>query len=609
MPRGAVRLVLTVFLALTTACSTAAAPGPQRSAPAISSPTSASPGEPRQAAAVAQCFGSDFRGEPQDPVRAAAVLAGRVTLPPHGETSLPRDLSWTEDPHHDPNWRFQLHVLRWADVLRREGVRTGNRAMLDRHREILRDWLRDNPPGGARVPVAWGDMATGLRTIALACAVGSYGPRRWLLDALAAHGAVLDDPSFGSRSGNHALHVRNGLLVAGCVLGREDWISAAHSRIGALLRGSVDTEGVTDEGSVMYQQVNYRWYRETQHRLEACGQRPGAVFERVARMPAFVAHATDPSGRFVQIGDTDRVEVRPNQADGVAVYAATRGREGTRPTETYRVYGRGYVFGRSGWGESRPFTDELQYTLRFGPPLDEQVHGHEDAGALTLHAYGRPLLFDSGRYRYDGSPMRHYLDSRRAHNTVDVDGVRYRTDVPAQLVTARHTPEYDLTTIRVTALAGAVWTRTVFYSRAGRYLLVDDRVTGSTGREVVQRWNLPEDTGIHTNADSLDTEGPGPGISMLWVGSAPRLSVTRGRQNPLLGWRAYRYGEIFPTPVAEARVTGGRFTTLLAPRSGPEGPMVTDTVVSGNLVRMTVVFNGVTEKIRVTTTSARVERD
>jgi hypothetical protein len=168
---------------------------------------------------------------------------------------------------------------------------------------------------------------------------------------------------------------------------------------------------------------------------------------------------------------------------------------------------------------------------------------------------------------------------------------------------------YDLTTVRVTALDGSVWIRTVFYSRAGRYLLVDDRVANGTRREMIQRWNLPEDTPIRTTGASLDTGGPGAGISMLWVGSTPRLSVTTGQQNPLLGWRAYRYGEIFPAPVAEARLTGsgGRFTTLLVPRAGSRGPTVTDTAVSANLVRMTVTAGGVTERIRLSPTSAHVE--
>jgi hypothetical protein len=276
----------------------------------------------------------------------------------------------------------------------------------------------------------------------------------------------------------------------------------------------------------------------------------------------------------------------------------------------YEAYRRGYVFGRSGWGESRPFGDELFYSLRFGAPLNTQIHGHEDAGALTLHADGRKLLFDSGRYRYDNSALSRYMESRTAHNTVDVTGARYDHGVPSTLVTSKHTNGYDLTTVRVTALTGTTWTRTVLYSRTGRYLVVDDNLRNSRSTTMVQRWNLPEDGTRRVQGASLSVDGPGADLSMFWVG-APRLSVTAGRRSPLLGWRSYGYGTAFAAPVAEARITGrnGRFTTVIVPRAdAAAGPLPTmgGARVTGGWAEVTVTIGGRSERVRMSAGTATV---
>ena len=561
------------------------------------------------AAARAQCFGGGFTRGAGDPAAAKALMAGRLTLYWHPAAGLPRNPTWRENPSGDPNWAFQLHSLRWTDVLRREGVRTRNRAMLDRYRALLSDWVRDNPRYGSPSPYSWLDMATGLRAIEFSCAIGTFGYRPELVAALTSHGAALADRTFAPDRGNHALHVHLGLLVSGCVGSNTTWVRTARDRIVTLLRGSVDTEGVSDEGSTGYQLSNYRWYVEAQRRIRSCGLTPGPVFRRVALMPEFLAHATTPERVYEQTGDSDRTRAVPLTASPHALYAATAGRRGTPPTAVYRAYGRGYVFSRSGWGRSRPFAGELYYALRFGPSLDSQLHGHEDAGALTLNADGRRLLFDSGRYKYDASDRTRYMRSRAAHNTVDVLGAGYDRSARTTLLTTKHTTEYDLTTVRVTALTGTTWDRTVFYSRTGRYLVVDDRLVNKGDATMVQRWNLPEDGTQTVGASSMSIDGPGADLSMFWLGTPPTLSVTNGRTSPLLGWRSYEFGQAFAAPVAEATTTGstGRFTTVLVPRrdTGLDAT-VTDSSVIDGAADMTVTVGARSERVHLTATDVTV---
>jgi len=98
-------------------------------------------------------------------------------------------------------------------------------------------------------------------------------------------------------------------------------------------------------------------------------------------------------------------------------WAATGGREGAAPAYTSLVLPyAGYAVMRSGWERDANFL-----CFDFGPV--GYRHVHQDKLQVLLWAYGRQLLFDSGRGRYDVSPPRmqnHALDTF-AHSTVLVD--------------------------------------------------------------------------------------------------------------------------------------------------------------------------------------------
>ena len=54
------------------------------------------------------------------------------------------------------------------------------------------------------------------------------------------------------------------------------------------------------------------------------------------------------------------------------------------------------------------------------------------------------------------------------------------------------------------------------------------------------------------------------------------MTTAEGQENPLLGWRGYQYGEVFPSPVIEARSFGptARYATVIVPRNaGPVTPV------------------------------------
>lgn len=98
-------------------------------------------------------------------------------------------------------------------------------------------------------------------------------------------------------------------------------------------------------------------------------------------------------------------------------WAASDGREGKPPGYTSVVLPyAGFAAMRSGWERDA----HLLY-FDFGPV--GYRHVHQDKLAIAFWAYGRQILFDSGRGRYGESPprMQNYALDTFAHSTVIVD--------------------------------------------------------------------------------------------------------------------------------------------------------------------------------------------
>ena len=465
-------------------------------------------------------------------------MDGYLTLPTFGRWRLPQNPTWNEDPFSNSNWVFQYHTLRWADVLRREGVRTNSSAMLDRYLYLVRDWVANNPYLKAKSKFAWYDMTVGVRAITLVCA-SPLVEAGWLESAKADHARALSDPGQYRTSGNHALHQNMGLLALGCTSDTQSWIDLALSRSRTLLNRSVDAQGGSDEGSMLYQAANYNWYRELQTRIELCGVTPDPLFARVSLMPDFYAHAIQPDGNVVAFGDTSALQRASLIPGTTAEYAATGGASGPRPSRTFANFkNRGFIFSRSGWFDTQSAAAQSLAAIRFGPSKAVTVHGQQDAGNLSYFALGKQILWQPGVWGGAGGAPRRYVLANESHNTVDVPAATYDINATSPLSVSRNTEQLDLVTIRSTVLKGVSWQRTMIHFKSPELLLVDDRVTQKAGHTVVQRWHLGRDRSTKVAAGRVGTSGSGSNANFLWVGSNPKLTVKRGQKSPLLGWRS-----------------------------------------------------------------------
>jgi len=514
------------------------------------------PGDAISARAVSHAFGRHLDSAGDDDAVAMSLLTGSLRIPPHGVYSLGREIDWQADPFSDRNWCFNLHTLRWADVLRRVGAK-GYSRYAEGHKAVLRSWIDTHAGTSAHPPskFSWNDMATGLRALVFTAAISTYGPEKWLLEALAEHGEVLADPAFGSRRGNHALHMKIGLLVAGDVLDRNDWVNAAEDGIRWLVEDGVHDDGADAEGAVSYHATNLRWYSEAARRLELAGRGSPSWVERVTAMTELLAHATTPAGTVVPLGDSD---TRAPQTFGDAriEFARSRGERGNAPAATRALFPKGgYLFSRTAWHRDAAF-----YSLKFGPSRRSQHHGHDDGGSVTYAVGDRTLLFDSGRHKYDQSPLSRYFKTRDAHNSLVLEADPYAGDSPTELVGADHNEDYEWTVVRRSETHGSVWYRGVYFSRESGALVVVDDVRPAVPGPWAQHWQLSEAATVNRTRSGAQAEHPDGVVLDIRTSRGPLLGteVVAGREAPFLGWRSYGYGGAFAAPVLRIVHPGGR---------------------------------------------------
>jgi heparinase II/III-like protein len=535
-----------------------------------------------------------------DPVGVADdLLGGRLDLGPHPAVAIPADPTWAEDPLADRNWRHRYHSMLYVLDLLDAWRRSDDDRYRTRATYLLRDWMRDNPRLGSPSDFSWGDQTTGFRATVYACAADVLGLSGWLRDALVLHGAVLAERGFYRGRGNHALDQSIGLLEAGRVVGRRDWQWLARDRIVALLKRSVDEQGVSNEQSTGYQLYNWARYSYARQRIRAVGLPLSPVFARVDRMPGMLAHSTLPDGTYETLGDTDSRRALAVPGTG-AEFAATQGERGRPPAEPLAIYRAGYLFARTGWGQDRRYEDEAFVSLRWGRPTT--LHGHADGGSVTLYGYGSRLLLDPGRYAYTRDQWQRYFASRSAHNVVTVDGLDWPASGRVDLVGVRTTVRVVDCRLAIVGLPGVTHARRVTFSRTLGYAVVEDRLSSATPRTYRQLWHLREDARVRTTGDTLIADSPAGDVEIHQLAHEVGTRLVRGATGPTQGWVSYTFKQRLPATVVEALHRGrrARYVTLLVPSDGSTRARISDVRLSPLGYRFVITIGGRSERISVT---------
>ena len=283
-----------------------------------------------------------------------------------------------------------------------------------------------------------------------------------------------------------------------------------------------------------------------------------------ALAPEEIAHATRPDGTFVSIGDTDGGSPK-NVGSPYTDYVTSGGATGQAPSDLVKVYDRGYLFARSGWGETeRNLDEETYFSVSFGAA--NRVHGHPDGGSLTYSANTINWVVDPGKFQYGYSIPRKHVVSRAAHSLVTIEGRTPRKNAAVSL--ARHTESARAHDFLFTdnSFDGVALSRRIIYSTGGEYLVVVDHVRSRqdvTGR---QRWQLGPDVTAEASRHYVTLDAAGRKGAIAFAGTATALELVRGQNSPFDGWVATGWKKKTEATAVHATKSGTnfRFITVLA---------------------------------------------
>ncbi|MFC7457053.1 heparinase II/III family protein [Brachybacterium sp. GCM10030267] len=513
-----------------------------------------------------QAFGTSYQA-----ATVKKLLAGRLTMTPHPEWQLPETIDWAADPFDDVNWQNQYHMLRWLDPLRRAAAQGDDDAFAMWLRYV-KDWVRSNPREKPAHEWVWRDMVEGIRVIQFCLAAPLIRDRSpedlgWLEATIRDHAEFMADPANLGKA-NHAMHQHEALFVCGRILRDETFTELAISRFDQLLNEEYDEQGVNGEGAVAYHYNNYLWYERALKRFDVEGvPRPSAA-ARHARAPEEIAHATRPDGTLVPIGDTDGGSAR-NVNSPYTDYVTTGGAEGEPPADLLKIYDRGYLFARSGWGETEKNLDqETFFSVSFGK--SDRVHGHPDGGSLTFSADTVNWIVDPGKFQYGYSIPRKHFVSRTAHSLASIEGRTPRKGAAVELTRRTVTDRaYDFL-FSDNSFAGVSLTRRVIYSTHGDYLVIVDHVRSNQPVTAIQRWQLGPGVDAEISRHRAELTSGSHKAALSFVGTATQLSQLRAQNSPFDGWVATGWKQKTEATVVNASKSGTnfRFITVLGAGTG-----------------------------------------
>jgi hypothetical protein len=535
---------------------------------------------------------------------ADAILEEGWTQPPFPTVRLRPPIAWDDLCSKDRSWHFRLHCWDALAPVLAAYAHTDDPRYLDFAVSTAVDWAECYPSTRTTSPFAWYDMATGLRAYRLAfildaaARTGACDDQRFaqLLDCVVLHAQVLaDDDCFATHS-NHGFYVAAGQLALARrfpALPRMRGVERqAHQRLLQLIHTQFSEEGVHREHSPEY----HRMVFETLHGLLASGLLEDRELLRLNdQIQEALAWFVLPNGYLAMFGDSPRYYATsrrwPRSLNQALRFVVSGGQDGTPPTAPMRAFpASGYAVVRGAWprgADDFAGSSYLAQTCAF----HSRVHKHADDLSFIWYDHGHELLVDAGRFGYldrtePGSdlwnegfwyadPNRVYVESTRAHNTVEIDGCSFQR---------RGVKPYGSALQRWGDAAGVFYTEShvrhresvrharVLLFRPGDWLIVFDWLWDNRQRphRFLQRFHF---------APELAAEAAGPTLRLELPDSAERLHMVpllptemvppvRGQREPdLLGWSSRRDGTMTPCwtgGYAAAGVPHATFATLFA---------------------------------------------
>lgn len=543
----------------------------------------------------------DLRSRPEHTIssgrlaEADAALQNRFTgQSKYGLQQVPEGIDWSFNPTKDPEWTWQFNRHSAWRALAEAYLASGNEDYAQKWRELLNDWVLENPPG---TPWSWRTIEAGIRgqgwpTVYLAF-VGSeaLGPADHMafLSSLADHAEYLM-PDGHFHSGSNWGQIESlGLLQIGSFFPEfkdaGTWRDTAWRRLEGEMFRQVLEDGAQVELTTSYHQG----VRSGFIRAAEIAQLGGAVptreyWDRLEKMYEYTMFLQKPDGTQPMLGDSWPGNTRGSVSEGGRrfdrpdmAWVGSVGKQGERPTYLdTQLPSAGYYVMRTDWIDAQAIYLLTDVAHRWGGG-----HQQPDALQLNLFAYGKTLLPDSGSYLYYG-PERRRFARTSSHSTVTIDDADQNTS-GARLHCFFNSEALSFVDGSHEGYENVTHRRQVLFARplAGitPYFVVIDRVSGEGAHTADQYWHfLPAP--LETNAEHLlaRTVLPkGPNL-MVKAFATPGIELEE-----VESWVSFVYTEKEPRPAVRYRYEGelpATFITLLVPYPGETPPALQASAVT-----------------------------
>ncbi|MCB1996257.1 MAG: heparinase II/III family protein [Rhodoferax sp.] len=544
---------------------------------------------------------------------------------------LDEPIPWDLEKPELRSWNFYIHSFDMVDSLLKAHSDTGSRHYLDAAVRIALEWAEHHRDAGApgRSPMAWYDMAVGLRAFRMAyvldagIATGALGAAQQALlwDCLERHREHLADEANIVYQNNHGFYQAAGQIAMGRRFAARspamaDALVQGRERMLRMVRQQFDAEGLHREHSPDYHRMVYETLKAM---VESALVDDPAVVELTDRIEQALSWFVLPDQHIANFGDSDYRLMSRKPAEAQRKWRTPQmrwvvsgGQLGEPPDTDHRVFADGgyYIVRRVADDPERAFSHASYLAQIAG--FHSRTHKHADDLSFIWSDRGVNLLIDAGRYGYLGKaqagtelwndgywyddPKRVYVEATRAHNTLEIDGrnAERKGVKPWGSAIRRHLAldnglrvvETEVHRHRSMRLAR------VLVFNPGQWLLVYDwfHDNKSSRHEVRQWFHLAPQHGLQPDGDGFMVPLAGvdrPLRVLELTGTAVTSRPYLAEESPRLqGWWSAKERDLSPAYAfnfARSGVESGHFVTLFAfsQQALRQGPAAARAIVSG----------------------------
>lgn len=504
---------------------------------------------------------------------------------------LKTPIDWDKSASSNRSWAFNFHSWDFLGPAIATHSHTGDQRYLDWAVGIALDWAGQHAALEPERSMAWYDMAIGLRAHKLGYLVEMAARTEQVTDTAFAqlltcaqlHLVALADPRFFAAHSNHGFYVAAGQMALTRRLrtlpGMEPHREQARERVHQLVRSQFTSSGVHREHSPDYHYLVLNTFRSL---VESDLLEQAEFAPLIDRIQEALAWFVLPDNRLAMFGDTTHREVLHKQSTSALnpalEFVLSRGSQGKPPGDRWRSFDdAGYFVARDRWPTGPEDYADCSYLAQTAG-FHSRVHKHADDLSMVWYDRGREILVDAGKFGYldrttpdselgragfyYAHPSRVYVESTRAHNTVEIDGRSYRR---------RGVKPYGSGLLRAGEHQGVMYSgthvrhnKTIRHSRVlafrpGEWLLVHDWLWDNLEQPhtYTQRFHFAPELEVAAAGTGFETPVPGTRLHVSPLLPASALPPVRGQDEPEpLGWISREEGEMQPCWTVAYQISG-----------------------------------------------------